>query len=96
MGTAPLHWSVASGKLPGGLGLNSSSGTISGMPTAAGTSTFAVKVTDSTTPTAMTATAKLAVTINPSVQPAVFVTNGGNSAVSSFALENPSRVSGHA
>jgi sugar lactone lactonase YvrE len=85
MGVAPLQWSVASGKLPGGLSLNPSSGTISGVPTAAGASTFTVKVTDSTTPTTMKATAKLSVTIYPH-NPAVYVTNGANSALSLFAL----------
>ena len=44
-----------------------------------------MKVTDSTTPTTMKATATLSVTINPH-HPAVYVTNGANSAVSSFAL----------
>ncbi len=85
MGVAPLQWTVASGKLPGGLSLNPSSGTISGVPTSAGVSTFTVKVTDSTTPTRMKATAKLSVTIYPH-NPAVYVTNGASSAVSSFAL----------
>jgi len=41
-GTAPYTWSVASGGLPVGLTL-SSSGAISGVPSAAGTSTFTVK-----------------------------------------------------
>jgi acid phosphatase len=44
-GTAPYTWSVASGALPVGLTL-SSSGAISGVPSAAGTSTFSAKVTD--------------------------------------------------
>jgi acid phosphatase len=44
-GTAPYTWSVASGALPVGLTL-SSSGAISGVPGAAGTSTFSAKVTD--------------------------------------------------
>jgi hypothetical protein len=44
-GTAPYAWSVASGSLPAGLTL-SSSGAISGVPSAAGTSTFSAKVTD--------------------------------------------------
>src|SRR5258707_10668809 len=44
-GTAPYTWSVASGGLPVGLTL-SSSGAISGVPSAAGTSTFTVKLTD--------------------------------------------------
>ena len=36
-------WSVISGSLPAGLNLNSSTGAITGTPTAAGTSTFTVK-----------------------------------------------------
>ncbi|MCU1369887.1 MAG: Ig family protein [Ilumatobacteraceae bacterium] len=43
-GTGALTWTVASGSLPPGLSL--SSGQISGNPTAAGTSTFALRVTD--------------------------------------------------
>jgi hypothetical protein len=45
-GTAPYSWALSSGNLPAGLEL-SSSGTIAGTPTAIGTSTFAVRVTDS-------------------------------------------------
>ena len=45
-GTAPYAWSLASGALPSGLGL-SSSGVISGTPTASGTYTFSGMVTDS-------------------------------------------------
>ena len=41
-----LTWSVASGSLPTGLSLNSSSGNISGTPTATGTSNFTVQVVD--------------------------------------------------
>src|ERR1035438_3738557 len=39
-------FSVSSGSLPPGLTLNSSTGTISGTPTTAGTSTFTSKVVD--------------------------------------------------
>jgi hypothetical protein len=46
-GVTPYSWSVISGSLPAGLSLGSSSGTISGTPTAAGTSNFTVRVTDS-------------------------------------------------
>src|SRR5438876_704393 len=46
-GTAPYTWSILAGALPGGLALNSASGTISGTPTAAGTFAFTVQVTDS-------------------------------------------------
>ena len=47
-GTPPYkNWSVGSGTLPQGLGLDSSSGIISGIPTAAGAMSFAVTVQDS-------------------------------------------------
>jgi hypothetical protein len=45
-GATPYSWSIASGSLPTGLSLNSSSGMISGTPQSAGTSTFTVQVTD--------------------------------------------------
>jgi hypothetical protein len=45
-GVQPLNWSLASGALPAGLSLNSA-GTIFGIPTTGGTSTFTLKVTDS-------------------------------------------------
>lgn len=45
-GTPPYTWSVVAGTLPGGLAL-SSSGALSGTPTAAGTSNFTVQVSDS-------------------------------------------------
>lgn len=44
-GTSPYSWTVKSGKLPAGLSL-SSSGAISGTPTAAGSFSFAVQVSD--------------------------------------------------
>src|SRR5207249_4859415 len=45
-GTAPYTWSVVSGALPVGLALSTSTGTISGTPTAAGQITFTVAVAD--------------------------------------------------
>src|SRR5208282_2951886 len=45
-GVQPLKWSLASGTLPAGLSLNSA-GTIYGTPPTGGTSTFTLKVTDS-------------------------------------------------
>jgi Putative Ig domain len=50
-GTAPYTWSLASGSLPPGLSI-SSSGTITGTPTTAGTFTFTIKATDSVAATA--------------------------------------------
>jgi hypothetical protein len=46
-GAAPITWTLASGKLPTGLTL-STTGTISGTPTTAGTFDFTVKATSST------------------------------------------------
>ncbi|MEV6984399.1 fibronectin type III domain-containing protein [Sphaerisporangium sp. NPDC051017] len=45
-GTAPFTWSVSTGALPPGITLNASTGLLSGTPTAAGTYTFTVMVTD--------------------------------------------------
>jgi hypothetical protein len=47
-GGGGLTWSVNSGSLPAGLNLNSSTGLISGTPTAAADSQFQIKVTDGT------------------------------------------------
>lgn len=49
-GIAPYSWSVSDGSLPPGLSLNSSSGVISGAPTAAGNFDFTVEATDSNAP----------------------------------------------
>ena len=46
-GSSPYTWTIASGKLPTGLSLNSSRGVISGKAGKAGVLTFTVKVTDS-------------------------------------------------
>ncbi len=54
-GVAPYVYSLSSGSLPAGLSL-SSTGAITGTPTAAGPFTFTVGVHDSTTPTALATT----------------------------------------
>ena len=46
-GTGPYTWSVISGSLPAGLSLDSSTGAITGTPTADGTDNFTIKVADS-------------------------------------------------
>ncbi len=65
-GTTPYTWSITSGALPLGLALNSSSGAITGTPTAVGANTFTVMVTDAT---GLTASSRLSITINAQIAP---------------------------
>ena len=68
-GTTPYSWSLASGSLPAGLSL-SSGGVISGTPTASGTSSFTVQVTDSS---GLTGTKALSIAVAASaVAPGAF------------------------
>jgi hypothetical protein len=73
-GKAPYKWAVSSGSLPPGTSLTTGilpqpgvasygAGTLFGTPTASGTYNFSVTATDSTAPTAMTATQSLALRI---------------------------------
>jgi len=64
-GAGSYTWSTSSGTLPAGLTLNASTGAITGTPTgtATGPISFTMKVTDSETPTAQSATANLSITI---------------------------------
>jgi hypothetical protein len=52
-GSGPYHWNIASGSLPGGLQVSSSSGAISGAPLRTGTFTFGISVTDASGQTAL-------------------------------------------
>ncbi len=64
-GNPPVTWSISSGSLPSWATLNPNTGAITGTPTApAATTTFTVKATDSTVPTAQTATKQLSITVN--------------------------------
>ena len=49
-GTTPYTWSIVGGSLPPGLTLNTSSGAITGTPTAAGTFNFTAQVSDASSP----------------------------------------------
>ena len=48
-GTGTLHWAVATGSLPAGIVLSSTTGALTGTPNTAGTFTFGVSVTDTAT-----------------------------------------------
>ena len=61
-GVSPETWSLAAGSLPAGLSL-STTGVISGTPTASGTASFSVNLTDSESP-AQSPTKALTITIN--------------------------------
>lgn len=85
-GHGPYSWGITSGALPAGLKLNATTGAITGVPTTAGMTSFTVQLTDQSLPTAQTATATIAVAIDPAITPAVYVANGGNGTVSSYAI----------
>jgi hypothetical protein len=77
-GTMPYTWSIASGSLPTGLTLNTSSGAITGTPTAAGSFSFTARVSDASSPV-QTATGSLGLTITAaSSAPILLVTNAAN------------------
>lgn len=90
-GAAPYTWSVAVGALPAGLSL-SSSGVISGTPTTAGKSTFTVEAVDAETKSPEVAKTTLQLTVNPAPPAGVWVSNGGYSGLSEFALSAAGNV----
>lgn len=65
-GTAPYTWTVSSGTLPSWASLTASAGVITGTPTAAGTTSFTVKVTDSASDSA---TQALSITVKAAAPP---------------------------
>jgi len=87
-GITPYSWQLTSGSLPTGLTLNSN-GTITGTPAqgAVGTFNFSVKVTDSETPTAQTASASLSIFVSNSA-PLTVTTNGLPSGVVGMPYQN--------
>jgi sugar lactone lactonase YvrE len=85
-GFGPYTWSLASGALPAGLSLNAATGAISGTPASAGTTTFTVKATDQSLPTPQAATTTVTLAVDPAIQPAVYVANGGNGTLTSYAV----------
>jgi hypothetical protein len=92
-GTAPYSWTITSGSLPTGLSL-SSSGVITGTPSAAGTVSFTVQVTDSTTPTRQTGTAPLSLTVATTTTPLIITTTSLPSATEEVAYSTTLAASG--
>jgi hypothetical protein len=82
-GTTPYIFSLYSGSLPTGLNL-SNSGVISGTPTNSGSSSFAVKVVDSTTPTPVTAIRSFTLFVNSPAIGSLISTSTGNNTVGSY------------
>src|SRR5262249_10204769 len=76
-GSGSLTWTISAGALPNGLGIGSSSGVISGTPTASGTFSFTVKVTDANN---QSATKALSIAIVP--QPSITTAQLPNGEVS--------------
>jgi len=61
-GVPPYTWSLFAGNLPAGLSLDSTDGTICGTPSVGGSSTFALRISDSQSPAA-TGTKSLSITV---------------------------------
>jgi hypothetical protein len=80
-GVTPLAWSITSGSLPKGLTINSSTGLISGTPTASETSSFTLRVADS-----LNATATKSLSIKIVTPPGVITNAASNVLVNSATL----------
>lgn len=65
-GTPPYSWKLASGEIPSGLALDASTGKIDGTTSAAGTFNLTVKATDSTKPSALSASKSFTVVVSAS------------------------------
>jgi hypothetical protein len=100
-------WSVSAGALPAGLSLNASTGEISGTPTALGSSTFTIQVTDGTCSASQVYTITIsplcpAITVNPATLPngtvgvsySQTITATGGTAPYSFAVTSGSLPAG--
>ncbi|WP_221411043.1 putative Ig domain-containing protein, partial [Aeromonas hydrophila] len=84
-GSAPYTYAITAGSLPAGLSLNTSSGAISGTPSASGTSNFTVTATDANSATGSQAYS-LVINGLPPVANAVSATVAANSSANPITL----------
>ena len=77
-GQSPYAWAITAGALPGGIALAPGTGVISGTPTANGTFSFTVRVTDSLL---QTGTANLSIVVRPPVSISTTTLPGGTTGV---------------
>jgi hypothetical protein len=89
-GTGALTWSIVAGTLPQNLILNSTTGAISGTPTATGTSAFTVQVVDTA---GQVDTQALSILINPATPPIITTTSLDGGTVG-LAYSQPLQASG--
>ena len=92
-GSSPYTWSITSGSLPAGLSLTTTSGLISGTPTATGTSNFTATVTDSGSP-AQTKSAPLSIVVAAASGSALTINATLPSGTAGTAYSNPMSASG--
>ncbi|WP_230405429.1 putative Ig domain-containing protein [Plesiomonas shigelloides] len=84
-GTAPYSYAVTLGSLPDGLTLNTSTGELSGTPTADGTSNFTITATDANSATGARAYS-LVIGVQPVTANAVTTTVAANSSANTITL----------
>ncbi len=92
-GTPPYIWSFVSGNLPAGLSFNTSTGLISGTPSATGTGNFTVAVADSSSPV-QTKSVSLSIAVASSAPPALTISASLPSGTAGTAYSNPMSASG--
>ncbi|MHA7199128.1 putative Ig domain-containing protein, partial [Arthrobacter alkaliphilus] len=89
-GTGPYTWTITTGTLPPGLTLEPTNGTITGIPTQAGTSNLTITVTDNhNSTTALTTTLTTQPAAPPSLSGVKTIVSSGNAA---YALKNDGTV----
>jgi Putative Ig domain len=92
-GTTPYTWSITSGTLPAGLTLASTTGLISGTPTASGTTSLTFKVADSSSP-AQTKSVQLSLVIAAQSAPALTINTTLPSGAVGTAYSSPMTATG--